>query len=92
MAKLVEAAKSGDKRATLVALRDKLAETIQNCDSGRDMASNSKRLMEVMSEIEQIDAEAEKEHKRIEAEKTQKISKHDRLKQKYENRQTATDV
>ena len=92
MSKLVEAAKSGDKRATLVALRDKLAETIQNCDSGRDMASNSKRLMEVMSEIEQIDAEAEKERKRIEAEKTQKISKHDRLKQKYENRKTATDV
>ena len=48
--------------------------------------------MEVMSEIEQIDAEAEKERKRIEAEKTQKISKHDRLKQKYENRQTKTDV
>lgn len=39
---LVEAAKSGDKRATLIALRDKLAETIDNCESGRDMAANSK--------------------------------------------------
>ena len=72
---LVDAAKSGDKRATLIALRDKLAETIQNCDSGRDMASNSKRLMEVIAEIEALpDPEAEK-----------KISKHDRLKAKHEN-------
>lgn len=89
---LVEAAKSGDKRETLIALRDKLAQTIENCESGRDMAANTKRLMEVMSEIEQIDAEAEKERKRIEAEKTQKLSKHDQLKQRHENRQTATDV
>ena len=76
MTNLVDAAKSGDKRATLIALRDKLAETIQNCDSGRDMASNSKRLMEVMAEIEALpDPDAEK-----------KISKHDRLKAKHENR------
>ena len=76
MTNLVDAAKSGDKRATLIALRDKLAETIQNCDSGRDMASNSKRLMEVIAEIEALpDPDAEK-----------KISKHDRLKAKHENR------
>ena len=76
MTNLVEAAKSGDKRATLIALRDKLAETIQNCDSGRDMASNSKRLMEVMAEIEALpDPDAQK-----------KRSKHDRLKAKHENR------
>lgn len=75
MTNLVEAAKSGDKRATLIALRDKLAETIQNCESGRDMASNSKRLMEVMSELESMPDPKE-----------QKISKHDRLKQKIENR------
>ena len=75
MANLVEAAKSGNKRETLIALRDKLAYTIQNCDSGRDMASNSKRLMEVMSELEQLpDPEAQKE------------SKHDRLKKKREAR------
>lgn len=75
MANLVEAAKSGNKRETLIALRDKLAYTIQNCDSGRDMASNSKRLMEVMSELEQLpDPEAKKE------------SKHDRLKKKREVR------
>ena len=71
---LINAAKSGDKRATLIALRDKLAETIQNCDSGRDMASNSKRLMEVMAEIESLPDPKEK-----------KVSKHDRLKNKHEN-------
>lgn len=72
---LVEAAKSGDKRATLIALRDKLAETIENCESGRDMAANSKRLMEVMAEIDALPDPAEL-----------KISKHDRLKKKHENR------
>ena len=47
MTNLVDAAKSGDRRETLVAMRDILAKTIQECDSGRDMASNTKRLMEV---------------------------------------------
>lgn len=71
MTNLVDAAKSGDKRATLIALRDILAKTIQECDSGRDMASNTKRLMEVMAEIEALPDPA-----------TQKVSKHDRLKNK----------
>ncbi len=75
MTDLIEAAKSGNKRATLIALRDKLAETIQNCESGRDMASNSKRLMEVMAEIEALPDETQV-----------KVSKHDRLKKKNENR------
>lgn len=72
---LLEAAQSGDKRATLIALRDKLAETIENCESGRDMAANSKRLMEVMAELEALPDPA-----------TIKESKHDRLKKKRENR------
>lgn len=68
---LVDAASSGDKRATLIALRDILANTIQNCESGRDMASNTKRLMEVMAEIEALPNPED-----------EKISKHDRLKKK----------
>ena len=51
---LVSAAASGDRRATLVALRDAIARTIQSCESGRDMASLSKRLMEVMDELDAI--------------------------------------
>ena len=72
---LVDAAKSGDKRATLIALRDILAKTIQECDSGRDMASNTKRLMEVMAEIEALPDDTQK-----------KVSKHNRLKKKIEER------
>ena len=84
MTNLVDAAKSGNRRDTLIAMRDILAQTIQECDSGRDMASNTKRLMEVMNEIEQIDAEAaEREAAKMAKEKT---SKHDRLKRKHENR------
>ena len=75
MTNLVEAAKSGDKRATLIALRDTIAATIDNCESGRDMAANSKRLMEVMAELEAMPDPKEK-----------KVSKHDRLKSKNENR------
>lgn len=75
MTNLIDAAKSGDKRATLIALRDILAKTIQECESGRDMASNTKRLMEVMAEIEAMPDEDGK-----------KVSKHDRLKRKHENR------
>lgn len=75
MTNLIEAAQSGDKRATLIALRDILAKTIQECDSGRDMASNTKRLMEVMAELEALpDPNAKKE------------SKHDRLKKRIEKR------
>lgn len=73
MTNLVDAAKSGNKRETLIALRDILAKTIQECESGRDMASNSKRLMEVMAEIDALPDE-----------NTKKVSKHDRLKRKNE--------
>ena len=72
---LTEAAKSGNKRDTLIALRDKLAETIENCESGRDMAANSKRLMEVMAELEAIPDPTKA-----------KVSKHDRLKSKRDGR------
>lgn len=80
---LVDAAKSGNKRETLIALRDILAATIQNCESGRDMASNSKRLMDVIEEIEQIDKETAEQER---LKQKQKVSKHDRLKKKNENR------
>lgn len=82
MTDLIGAAKSGDKKETLIALRDILAKTIQTCDSGRDMASNSKRLMEVIAEIEAIE-QAEQEKL---SETQKKTSKHDRLKRKNENR------
>ena len=51
---IIEAAASGDRMATLVALRDEIARTIQSCGSGRDMAALSKRLIEVMGEIDAL--------------------------------------
>lgn len=54
MANLMEAARSGDRRRTLEALRDKLAASIQDCESGRDVAALSKRLMEVMGELDAL--------------------------------------
>ena len=54
MADLVGAARSGDRRRTLEALRDKLAGSIQECESGRDVAALSKRLMEVMGELDAL--------------------------------------
>ena len=54
MADLITAAQSGDRRATLEALRDKLATTIAECESGRDVAALSKRLMEVMGELDSM--------------------------------------
>ena len=55
MGKLLQAVQSGDKRKMLAELRDEIAQTIEGCESGRDMAALSKRLMEVVEEIEEID-------------------------------------
>jgi len=54
MADLIKAARSGSRRETLEALRDKIAASIQDCESGRDVAALSKRLMEVMGEIDAL--------------------------------------
>lgn len=54
MPTLAEAAKQNSRRDTLIALRDKLAAAIDECESGRDIAALSKRLMEVMGELDSI--------------------------------------
>lgn len=60
MASLTEAVSSNDRRKTLIALRDKLASTIDGTDSGRDIAALSKRLMEVTAELDSLpDPEAD---------------------------------
>ena len=50
----VDAVQSNDRRDALLALRDKIAATIDGTDSGRDIAALSKRLMEVMREIDAL--------------------------------------
>lgn len=62
MPALTDAARSGDKRGTLMALRDLIAAQIESCESGRDMAALSKRLMEVMAELDALgDPDAERD-------------------------------
>ncbi len=51
---ILEAVRTGDRRTALTALRDKLAETLDAKDSARDIASNSKRLMEVLAELDAL--------------------------------------
>lgn len=62
MPNLASAAATGDRRATLEVLRDALADAIDKTDSGRDIAALSKRLMEVMDELDGMpdDGEAER--------------------------------
>lgn len=54
---VVEAAEKGTVREQLVALRERIAKTVQdpNCPP-RDLAALSRRLMELTKEIEAIDA------------------------------------
>lgn len=62
MPTLTDAARTGDKRGTLMALRDLIAAQIESCESGRDMAALSKRLMEVMAELDSLgDPDAERD-------------------------------
>lgn len=59
---ITEAAREGTIREQLEALRDRVAKTLDdpNCPA-RDLASLSKRLMEITKEIEAIDAKAAEE-------------------------------
>ena len=52
MGRLVQAARSGKRRDILTALRDDLAMTIENTDSGRDIAALTRRLLEVIAELD----------------------------------------
>jgi hypothetical protein len=53
MGDLVTAALSGDKRATLIALRDRLAEEIEQAGA-RDLAPLSRQLTEVLKQLDEI--------------------------------------
>ena len=71
MTDIIKAADSGDKLTLLKALRDKLAETLQESRSSRDIAALTKRLVDVAAEIEELEKLS----------KPRTISKHDVLKE-----------
>lgn len=54
MATLTDAVKTNDRRETLLALRDSIAKTIDGTESGRDIAALSKRLMEILAELDSL--------------------------------------
>ena len=56
---IAEAAASGTTRDVLITSRDRIARALDDPNiAARDLASNSKRLMEIIREIEAIDARA----------------------------------
>ena len=56
------AASDGTTRDLLVAMRDRVAKTVENENTpARDLAALSKRLMEIVRDIEAIDAREDQE-------------------------------
>ena len=56
---VAEAAASGDHRALLVAMRDRISKTVSNDDCPpRDLAALTRRLQDIAKEIEAIDLRA----------------------------------
>jgi len=59
---VTEAANSGTTRELLVAMRDRIATAVEDPNApARDLAALTKRLMEVVREIEAIDAREEQD-------------------------------
>jgi hypothetical protein len=55
---VTQAARGGNRRELLVALRTRIAQTVDGPDTPpRDLAALSRRLLEIAKEIEAIDAE-----------------------------------
>lgn len=59
---VAQAAESGDHRALLVAMRDRIAQSVRNPDCPpRDLAALTRRLQDIAKEIEAIDLRAKQE-------------------------------
>ena len=61
---LVDAAASGNRLAALEALRGVLATRLAECESNRDVAALSARLLEVLSQIAEVAGDGVKEPER----------------------------
>ena len=56
---LSEAVSGGDRRKSLEALRDRLAVDLDVCESARDVAALSQRLMDVLKQLDELGAPAD---------------------------------
>lgn len=59
---LSDTARNGDRRESLIALRDRLAQAIDSCQSLRDLAALANRFQTVLAEIDQLEPRAEAEN------------------------------
>ena len=50
--------KASDRREVLTALRDKVADTIDKSESGRDIAALSRRMIEIIDELDKLAEES----------------------------------
>ena len=55
MTSMVDVSERGDRLAQLIALKKKLAEALDDCDSKRDLASLSRQYRETLREIEELE-------------------------------------
>lgn len=61
---VVEAAESGDHRELLLAMRERIARTVNNPDCPpRDLAALTRRLQDIAKEIDSLDRRAKEEAK-----------------------------
>lgn len=59
---VAQAAATGDHRALLVAMRERIAQTVSNAECPpRDLAALTRRLQDIAKEIESIDLRAKEE-------------------------------
>ncbi len=59
---VTEAASSGTTRQLMVAMRDRVAKDVENANTpARDLAALTKRLLEIVRDIEAIDAREQQE-------------------------------
>ncbi len=72
---VLEAFTAGNKKAILTAQAEKLATMIDSCESARDLPALTKRMNEVLTELEQIPDFSQ-----------EILSAHDRLKARRESR------
>ena len=65
---VTEAAKSGTTRELLVAMRERVATAVENPNTpARDLAAITNRLMQIVREIEALDAREDEEAARTDA-------------------------
>jgi hypothetical protein len=70
---VAETAQKGDRKATLIALRDRLAEEIDQCVDGAELSSLALRLQRTLEQIEDMGGERPEENDALAARRDAKL-------------------